>query len=384
MIRCIHIVPAISEEASGPSYSVVRLCESLIAKGQAVTLAALDWAPMPSPPPFLKTFPLGVGPRRLGRSPLMNRWLHEQAQSGNVSILHSHGMWQMNAVYPGWAARKSNTKLIVSPRGALSGWAMQHGSRAKKPFWHLLQKPALDPTACFHATAEAEYEDIRRMGFRQPVAVIPNGIDVPDLKPKPIGNLRTLLFLGRIHPKKGLDMLLPAWRVVQGRFPEWRLLVAGSDDTYSVRSGYLAEMQALAKQLVLTRILFVGELRGADKLRAYQEADLFVLPTCSENFGLTVAESLASGTPAIVTKGAPWQGLETHGAGWWIDISVDAIVACLEEAMEESPSTLAQRGAKGREWMIREYSWTRVGAMMDKTYRWLISGGTAPELVISD
>ena len=100
-MRITHIVPAISIESSGPSYSVVRLCESLIEQEQEITLATLDWAPIPSPPEFLKTFPLGFGPRQLGRSPVMRKWLEELVRSHSVDILHSHGMWQMNAVYPG-------------------------------------------------------------------------------------------------------------------------------------------------------------------------------------------------------------------------------------------------------------------------------------------
>lgn len=371
-MRAIHVVPGVSEEASGPSYSVVRLCESLIAQGQDVTLAALEWAPMASPPTFLKTFTLGLGPRRLGRSPAMKRWLDEQVQSKRVDLLHNHGMWQMNAAYPGWSARKGNIDLVVSPRGTLSEWAIKHGSVMKKIFWPLLQRPALAATTCFHATAESEYEDIRRMGFRQPVAIIPNGIDIPDLQPKAPGDSRILLFLGRIHPVKGLDMLLPAWRVVQDRFPEWRLVIAGNDDGYYGKSGYLDELHILVQKLGLKRIEFIGEQRGVNKLKAYQDADLFVLPSYSENFGVTVAEALAAGTPAIVTKGAPWGGLIKQDAGWWVDIGIDSLAACLENALSRSSDELGVMGMRGRCWMESEFSWPRIGEQMSDTYRWLL------------
>jgi len=371
-MRIIHVVPAIAEEASGPSYSVVRLCESLISQGQEVTLAALDWAPMPSPPDFLKTFPLGWGPRRLGPSPEMNRWLGEQARSKSVDILHNHGMWQMNSVYTGWAAKKGNINLVVSPRGAFSKWAMQHGSVMKRVFWPALQRPALEHATCFHATAVSEYEDIRRLGFRQPVAIIPNGIDIPDLPPKISGKSRTLLFLGRIHPVKGLDMLLPAWQAVQGRFPDWRLVIAGSDDGYHGKSGYLEELHWLSQKLDLERIEFAGSLYGNEKMRVYREADLYILPSYSENFGITVAEALAAGTSAIVSKGAPWGGLVTQQAGWWIDIGLDPLVACLEDALGRSPVDLGQMGQRGRRWMEAEFSWTHIGAQMADTYRWLL------------
>jgi glycosyltransferase involved in cell wall biosynthesis len=239
-----------------------------------------------------------------------------------------------------------------------------------------VQKPALTATACFHATAESEYEDIRRMGFRQPVAIIPNGVDIPPFAPKQGGISRTLLFLGRVHPSKGLDMLLPAWQAVQDRSPNWRLVIAGPDN-----GGYLIKMQHLAAQLHLKRIEFVGALKGRQKWEAYGEADIFVLPTYSENFGMTVAEALAAGVPAIVSKGAPWQGLEQRRAGWWIDIGLEPLVTCLNHALSQTPDALAKMGQRGRDWMLTEFSWEQVGAMMDQTYRWILSGGTKPDWV---
>ena len=257
-MRLIHIVPSISEEASGPSYSVVRLCESVIAQGQDVTLAALDWAPLPSPPNFLKTFSLGLGPRRLGRSPEMYRWLLQKATAQQIDVMHNHGMWQLNSVYPGWVARRTKVELVISPRGAFSEWAMNHGSRLKKLFWPLLQKPALDAATCFHATAESEYNDIRRLGFRQPIAVIPNGIDLYPLPVRNASQQRTLLFLGRIHSGKGLEMLLAAWQQVQRYFPDWRLVIAGSDVGYYGTSGYLEKIKEQAMQLNLNRVEFLA------------------------------------------------------------------------------------------------------------------------------
>jgi len=210
--RSIHIVPAISEEASGPSYSVVRLCKELMGQNQDIALAALDLSPVTCPPVFYKAFPLGFGPRRLGRSPEMYQWLQHQVRHQNIGVLHSHGMWQMNSVYPGWVAKKNQIELIISPRGSFSRWAMQSGSKLKRLFWFLVQKKSLDAATCFHATSESEYEDIRRIGFKQPVAIIPNGIDILPLENSQKFKDRTILFLGRIHPKKGLNVLLYAWK----------------------------------------------------------------------------------------------------------------------------------------------------------------------------
>jgi glycosyltransferase involved in cell wall biosynthesis len=377
----IHVIPAVSEEASGPTYVVLRLCESLIAAGENLTLAAMNWSNDRSPRDFVRLFPMGLGPKRLGSSPELFRWLRDQTHAGGVDVIHSNGMWQMNAVYPGRVARGGKTRLVVSPHGSFSTWAMKHGSPLKRVFWPLLQRPALEQASCFHATAKAELDDIRRLGFRQPVAIIPSGIDVPPLARETSGPMRTLLFLGRIHPVKGVDVLLNAWSRVMHRFPQWQLKIAGSDDGYHSGGGYLAEMKALAARLRLERLDFVGPRYGDGKLSAYREAELFVLPSHSENFGITVAEAQAAGTAVIVTRGAPWAGVVEHDSGWWIDIGADALVACLEVALAQPREDLAQRGMRGREWMLREYAWPTIADKMQRTYRWLVKGGSAPAWV---
>jgi glycosyltransferase involved in cell wall biosynthesis len=188
-----------------------------------------------------------------------------------------------------------------------------------------------------------------------------------------------LLFLGRIHPVKGVDILLRAWHAVEHRFCDWELHIAGPDN-----GDYLTAMQALATQLRLERVIFLGPLFGEEKLRAYRAASLFVLPTHSENFGMTVAEALAAGTPVVVTKGAPWRGLEDQCAGWWIDIGVDPLAACLEQALAMPAKHLAEMGRNGREWMLRDYSWERIGAQFLATYGWLLDGGEPPAWVRLD
>ncbi|MCP9468681.1 MAG: glycosyltransferase [Nitrospira sp.] len=377
-MRAIHTVASITYEAGGLSYSVVRLCESLLKEGHAITLSVLNDPPRPSFPHFVKAFPVGAGPRRLGRSPAMARWLVQQTRSQPMDILHSHSMWMMPNVYPGGIARRHRIPLIVSPRGTLSPWAMASGSFVKRFFWPLVQKPAISMAACFHATAESEYEDIRRLGFRQPVAIIPNGVDIPEPIPKREQPLRTVLFLSRINPKKGLDLLLPAWQAVQDRFSDWRLVIAGPSDS----RGYLEKMQALAARLKLERVEFIGEVKGAQKWETYSQADLFVLPTHSENFGNVVAEALASGIPAIVSKGAPWAGLVEKQAGWWIEIGVAPLVDCLTQALALPPNQLCEMGKRGRRWMEDEFSWDSLGLKMARTYEWIVHGGSKPEWVI--
>lgn len=378
-MRVIHVSPPITREAAGPSYSVPRLCESLIKNEVDLKLAVLDWADKSVHLPYQITFSPSFGPQRLGSSPKMRRWLKKEVTMGNVDIIHSHSLWMMHNVYPGNAVLDSNCRLVVSPRGTLSAYALGINAIQKKVFWYLLQARTLRLAACFHATAESEYQDIRRHGFKQPVCVLPNGIDVPQLEEKPSSDRRQLLFLGRIHHIKGIDILLHAWHAVESQFLDWDLHIAGPDN-----GGYLAEMKVLAAQLGLKRVVFCGPLFGDDKLRAYRTANLFVLPTHSENFGMTVAESLAAGTPAIVSKGAPWEGLDVQGAGWWIDIGIDPLISCLRIALEKSPEQLDTMGVLGRDWMLRDYSWEHIGSQLSKVYRWLIEGGQAPSCVRLD
>ena len=162
------------------------------------------------------------------------------------------------------------------------------------------------------------------------------------------------------------------------RHPEWRLSIVGTDAGYGGKGRYLEQMKSLAATLGLKRIQFSEPSYGAEKWATYREAELFVLPTHSESFGMTVAESLASGTPVIVTTGAPWRGLDAHQSGWWIDLGIEPLVAALENAMRLSRCELAGRGENGRQWMAADFSWRTVARKMDLTYQWLLHGGDVP------
>ena len=375
-MRVIHVAPIVTDEAAGAARVASNICASQNARGIDASLAALDWAPNPRPPKFLKTFPLGWGPRRLGNSPSMRRWLHSEAHFGRADIIHGHGLWMMPNVYPGWACHASKCHMVTSPHGSMSPWAMKWHAGRKLFFWKLIQRPAIQNAACFHATAESEYNDIRELGFKQPVCIIPGGVDIFPLQTPKETSPRHLLFLGRIHPVKGIDILLRAWSRVQTHFPDWTLDIAGPDD-----GGYLPEMQRLASSLKLERVAFLGPLYGEEKRRAYESASLFVLPTHSENFGMTVAESLAAGTPAIVTKGAPWSKLPGMRAGWWIDIGTEPLTACLKESLNLPQEQLLRMGQAGKNWIAADFAWANIANSFEIVYRWLLTGGSKPTCV---
>jgi len=315
--------------------------------------------------------------RKLGISSALDRAL----AAGRHAVWHMHGLWMMPSVYPARHAAQLGTSLLLSPRGMASAEAMHFSAGRKRIFWHLQQCRALEAVDCFHATSADEARAIRTLAFRQPIAVIPNGIDLPVVSVPPRCNTkgRELVSLGRIHPKKGLDRLVAAWARVEADFPDWSLRIIGPDE-----GGHAGELTAQARSLGLGRVSIEGPVVGPDKWPLLARADLFVLPTLNENFAMTVAESLACGTPVISTKGAPWSGLVTEGCGWWIDHGVEPLASQLREAMALSPERRATMGGKGRAWMQRDFGWDCIAVQMMDVYRWLRGCGDRPTQVHID
>ncbi len=374
-MKLIHVVPHIDQEAAGPSYSVPRLCQSLAACGNEVELSCLA-ARGEIPGVVLDLHSQWPVLGRFAVSTSLARALRSKAQV--VDIVHNHSLWSMVNVAAGWVVPGSRAKLVTSPRGTLSAWALNRNKTLKRWLWPL-QRRALARADLLHATSVVELQEIRAQGFAAPVVVLPNGIDLPDLPAAlaPAATAtRTLLYLARIHPIKGLDRLLRAWAQLEPRHPQWRLVIAGKGE-----AAHVEEVHALAAELVVQRVEFSGPLYGEAKAQAYFDADLFVLPTHSENFGLVVAEALAHACPAVVSRGAPWSGLESEGCGWWVDNSVQTLVSALDAAMQLPPEELAAMGTRGRDWMQRDFGWGAIGQKMDAAYRWLVYGGERPAWV---
>ncbi|HYM19024.1 MAG TPA: glycosyltransferase [Micropepsaceae bacterium] len=378
-IGALHVIAGLEAEHGGPSYSVPRLCQSLAVAGARTTLLSVAGVGAPATHfsdgaceqhryvwdyarvPLLKGLRLSAG------------FADElERRTPDADVVHNHGLWLMPNVQAAWAAKRAGKPLVVSPRGMLSPEALAFSPLRKRAFWHLLQGPAVRDAACIHATSESEYAEIRKFGLRNPIAVIPNGIDLPTLaETTPAG--RVVLSLGRIHPKKGIDRLLRAWASVEGTRPDWRLRIVGPSE-----EGYGAALASLVSELGLHRVSIEGPLYADKKLAAYREADLLVLPTLNENFGLSVAESLAAGTPVICTVGAPWSGLNAEGCGWWIEHGAEELASALANAMAMPRGALKAMGTKGRAWMERDFSWSRVAREMLAVYGWLIGGGNPP------
>lgn len=371
-------------EASGPTYSTVRLCQSLATINNEVVLLTVKDGDLKLSENFVhRVFPKAKFLSRLWRSPELYRAIVEESKSADV--LHSHSLWVMPNIYPGWVSKKISIPLVLSPRGTLAARALSHSNFQKKIFWKLFQEDVVKRVTCLHATSEEEYLDIRRMGLKQPVCIIPNGIDIPERMTKEQlystvkSDSKTLLYLGRLHPIKGIDILIQAWSEIAVTRPDWQLRIVGPGS-----EGYTKVLKGLVSKLEAPRIEFVGAVFGKEKQLEYQRADVFILPSHSENFGMTVAEALANGTPVIATKNTPWNGLVQNDCGWWIDLTLDQLKSTLSEVTAIETPVLNSMGEKGRYWVSEQYDWTVIASQMNDVYHWLISGGPPPESVVLD
>lgn len=377
-----HVIAGITRRSGGPSYSVPALCSALTDHGANVTVRTLAAEREQT---LRKSYRVIIHSQKRGMlssavRPSTSLRVALREDFCHSDIVHCHGLWLMPNVYPAWARQKtgSSAKLVHSPRGMLGADARRISAWKKTPFWWLLQHSALGAADCLHATAESEYEEIRSAGLRNPVTVIPNGIELPDLGnvPRSQGPVRTAISLGRVHPKKGLDRLVRAWAGIESSFPDWRLRIIGPAER-----DHDKELRALAASLAAKTIRIEGPLFGADRLEAYRQSDLFVLPTLNENFAMTVAEALSAEVPVISTKGAPWPGLVDNRCGWWIEHGAEPLQAALRNAMTLPRSELESMGALGRRWMARDFGWDSIASSMLDVYSWLTAGGDRPSTV---
>lgn len=309
--------------------------------------------------------------------------LHDSMVHATPALIHSHGLWLPVNYWTASIARKYEIPYVIQPHGMLEPWALQHKGYKKRIAMTLFQWRALRHAKLLVATALAEYENIRALGLRQPVALIPNGLDIDSywqadtFARSSSGVQRTALFLSRVHPKKGLLNLMQAWAALPPGV--WRLRIVGPDE-----GGHWAEVKALADRLgVGQSVEYLGPLEGEQKLRAYRESDLFVLPSYSENFGVVIAEALASGLPVITTRATPWADLEIFRCGWWVDVGVEPLLTALREAMTMDATELSAMGARGRTY-VQRYDWKGIAPKMVEVYLWMLGQGDRPSCVLRD
>ncbi len=313
--------------------------------------------------------------RRFGRK------LKATIDRDRPAVIHDNGIWLPVNHRVAQIARETGVPRLVSTHGMMEPWSLNHKSLKKRLAWKLYQKRDLKDADVLHATAEEEAETLRHAGFDQPIAIAPNGIELPSEGLSPVvgkssSDPSVCLFLSRIHKVKGLINLVEAWS--QLRPGGWKVVVAGPDE-----DGHKSEVQRHARNHgVESDFDFVGPVAGEQKEHLFRHADMFVLPTHSENFGIVVAEALSYGVPVITTRGAPWRDLERHDCGWWIDIGADPLAQALQEAVGLSRADRQAMGARGRTLVEQKYTWPRVAKRLKQTYAWMVGQCDKPECAV--
>ncbi len=384
--RVVQVVAGLHPRSGGPSRTVVQLTDAL-ANQSEVAVTLLSQSLIGEPAVFSEVANVD---RRLAISRSssvlrlalpIRRELARVFRANRPAVVHSHGLWAPANYWASRAARRHGIPLVIHPRGMLEPWALGHKAWKKRIGMALFQRNDLDAARVLIATSSQEYENIRKLDLRQPIAVIPNGVDLAisrgadDERPRRPERVRSVLFLSRVHPKKGLLNLMQAWARLAPH--GWRLRMAGPDE-----GGHLAEVMALARRLGISEsVEYVGEVDGERKSEVYRDADVFVLPTFSENFGVVVAEALAHGLPVITTRGAPWADLEAEGCGWWIDIGVEPLVEALRAAMDLGDEERRAMGERGREY-VRRYDWSVIARDIVAVYAWVLGRGPQPDCVV--
>jgi glycosyltransferase involved in cell wall biosynthesis len=383
-LHVVHTIAGLGAAAGGVARSVPGLCEALARNGVPVCL--LTQRPWGVPTADLRlpdrrlldvhlVRGIDIMRLRLSYAPGVARELGHLHASG-ARIVHDHGIWLHMNHAVARAARRLRMARIVSPRGMLQDWSMRYRGWRKRAAWLSYQASDLREASAFAATSREEAQALRAAGLRQPVAVIPNGVNVPAACATFDGATpRIALFLSRIHPKKGVVELVQAWASAAPR--GWQLVIAGNDEGGHVE----VVRRAIAAARCEDSIRIAGPVEGAVKERWLRDARLFVLPSHSENFGIAIGEALAHGLPVITTRGTPWQALIARRCGWWIDIGAQPLAAALSEATAMDDAALRDMGLRGRAFIAEEFSWDVVATRHAVFYRWVLEGGSPPPFV---
>ena len=381
----IHFVPGLAPELGGISSTVPRLISALSAaqrfRVRLVSFAREDIGDRAGAgnveTGFLR-WPAWHTVERILRPSAADTILNDAA------LVHIHGLWTPLTALILWRARKRGIPYVVSAHGMLDRWALNHKHARKKLYSAVAERRNLLGAACLHALTRTEAEDYRRFGVQAPTVVIPNGVDTPskvDARvftgrfPQLLGK-RVVLFLGRIHPKKGLDLLLEAWGGLHARHSDAHLVIAGPD-----AGQILPHLQEMVKQNSLgASVTFAGMLTGDVKWSALAHAHVFVLPSRSEGFSAAVLEALSCGTPVAITHPCNFPAVSQSGAGWVTDPEAQNIQTVLDTALRLAPDEHVQMRLAAVA-LAKSFSWSVIGGQFAGFYDWIL-GGPRPDCEI--
>ncbi len=310
----------------------------------------------------------------------------------DLDILSVHGLWKYCSIASHEWHRRTDGPYVVHPEGMLEAWALRN-ARWKKRFAALLYEGQhLRDAACLRALCEAEARSIRAYGLRNPICVIPNGVDLPELTPnlaspdqsRPFsefaGGRKVLLYLGRLHPKKNVANLIRAWNEMFNpqacKSDSWVLAIAGWD-----QGGYESELKLIA---AVPSVVFLGPRFGAEKNECYRSCDAFILPSLSEGLPMTVLEAWAHAKPVLMTPECNLpEGFQANAA-LRIGTTPKEIAAGLKQLVDRSDHDRTEMGNRGRALVATQFSWPRIGERMLAVYDWVLDGGAPPATIRLD
>ncbi len=386
-MRVTNLTLSASRDAGGLFFSVKSLGKSLLACGvdtdvlapwDAHTEADLDtWAPVK-----VTTFK-PVGPNSFGYSPEIRSALEQR----EPDVMHVHGLW----MYHSWAcqqfSRATQTPYLVAPRGMLDPWALGQARWKKRVADWAFARRCFDQASCLHALNESELQSMRAFGCKNPVCVIPNGISLPVAEvassievtswQDQVRGRKTVLYIGRIHAKKGLINLIQAWARLDGPVrADWVLQIVGWG-----QGDHEVELKDLAETLgVSESVLFLGPRFGDEKDRLLRDADAFVHPSFSEGLPMAILEAWAYRLPVVMTPECNLSIGFERDAAISVNTDVEDIRAGLGDLMHMSDAERERMGQAGRMLVEDEFSWPNIAASMRAVYQWLL-GGDRPDCV---
>jgi glycosyltransferase involved in cell wall biosynthesis len=383
--RVAVLMASVSRLSGGVFWAVRSLTEALHQRGAEVAVfGGLDSC---SPEdteswkgPSVNAIP-PRGPRSFGYLP----GLRDELTHFSADVLHVHGLWMYPSVVARWASK--TTPHIISPHGMLDPWAVRNSAWKKTIAGVLYENSNIARAKCIHALCEAEYSAIRHLGIKSPVAIVPNGVELPD--PSAVvtapewrnrlpSGAKVLLYMGRIHPKKGLIALLRAWHASQHRtsMRDWHLVIAGWD-----QDQYSADLQSYVINHRLTSsVHFVGPQFGSAKSSTFLCADAFVLPSLSEGLPMAVLEAWSYSLPVLMTPECNLSAGFASGAALRIE-GDQGISSALESLCEMNDQERRAVGAQGRRLVEQQFRWSIVAKAMSEVYDWMLGNGSKPACV---
>jgi glycosyltransferase involved in cell wall biosynthesis len=386
-LRIVHYVPGIRLEQGGVVRAVLDWCTVFAARGHQITLLAYqgndiprEWLTRSAGSPIARVIP---SPREIPGKPLRAEALHiAETTIAQADVLHLHAPWLDGNRQLAAITRRHRVPYIVTLHGMLDDWSMTQRGVKKRLYMALWGRRFLDRAACVHCTAEAELAQARRWFANPATAVLPYLVELtafaqlpgPEmglaLLPPAHRNKSKILFLSRLHEQKGIDILIRAAAALRDGGVDFALLIAGNGEP-----GYERQLHELVDQLKLRdSVAFLGLVTGPQKISLYQAADVFVLPTRHENFGLVLTEAMACGTSVVTTRGTDiWQ--ELYQAGGVIAENTPAGIAAGVRGLLEKRSELPALGARGRAWVFQTLAVEPLAERYERLYRQLRSTG---------